>query len=134
MIALDTNVLIRYITLDDANQSPAAVQLIDSLTQDNPGFVPLVVVAELTWVLEGYYKFDKADIVRVIDALLQSKEVLVDQKAVVAEALQRFSSGNAGLADYLIECGARAAGCTQTFTFDRKAVGAGMVMLKHSAR
>ncbi len=133
MIGLDTNVIVRYITLDHSTQTPAAVRLIESLTQENPGFVSLVVIAELVWALEGSYKFDKAATVRVLEALLQSKEVLIEQKAIVAEALQRFSAGNAGFADYLIECGARAAGCKETFTFDRKAAGAGMVLLKHSA-
>ncbi len=52
MIGLDTNVVVRYIMQDDPKQSPKATRLIESLTSDAPGFVPLVAVIELVWVLE----------------------------------------------------------------------------------
>ena len=51
MIGLDTNVLVRYIMQDDVKQSPKAIKLVESLTADAPGFVPLVAIIELIWVL-----------------------------------------------------------------------------------
>lgn len=130
MIGIDTNVLVRYITLDDPIQTPAAVKLMDSLTQEEPGFVSLVVTAELRWVLEICYKLEKAAIVRVLEGLLRSKEVILEQASVVSESLHFFTTGNADLADYLIERSGRAAGCTQTYTFDQKAAVSGMRLLK----
>ncbi|MGA1464036.1 MAG: PIN domain-containing protein, partial [Steroidobacteraceae bacterium] len=51
MIGLDTNVLVRYIMQDDPKQSPKASTLIESLSADHPGFISLVSVVELYWVL-----------------------------------------------------------------------------------
>ena len=131
MIGLDTNVVVRYLTLDDPVQVPAAVKLMDSLSEDEPGFISLVVVAELTWVLEISYNFNKASIVRVFEGLLQSKEMIIEQAELVSHALRLFAGGNAGLADYLIERTGHSAGCSHTFTFDQKAAAsAGMRLLK----
>jgi len=131
MIGLDTNVIVRYITLDDPEQAPAAVKLIESLSADEPGFISLVVVAELSWVLEGSYGLDKNSIIRAFEALLHSKEFVVEQADVVAQSLDRLRRGNAGLADCLIERSGHAVGCEHTFTFDRKAAAsAGMRLLE----
>jgi len=131
MIGLDSNVVVRYITLDDPVQAPCAVRLMDSLTAEEPGFISLVVVAELAWVLETAYNLNRAAVLRVFEALLQSTELVVEQSDIVAQALRLFARGNAGLADYLIERSGHAAGCLQTFTCDQKAAThAGMRLLK----
>jgi len=131
MIGLDTNVIVRYITLDDPEQAPAAVKLVESLTAEEPGFISVVVLAELAWVLEVSYNFDKAAILRTVEGLLHSKELVIEQVGTTAQAFDRFRLGNAGLADYLIERGGHAAGCAYTATFDQKAAdSAGMRLLK----
>ena len=53
MIGLDTNILVRYLAQDDAEQAKRANRIIDRLTPENPGFVPLVALVELVWVLES---------------------------------------------------------------------------------
>ena len=56
MIGLDTNILVRYLAQDDALQSPIATQIIESqLTEANPGFVSVVVMVEIVWVLDRAY-------------------------------------------------------------------------------
>lgn len=131
MIGLDTNVVVRYITLDDPVQTPVAVRLIDSLSGEEPGFVSLVVMAELAWVLQFSYNFEKGAVIRVFDLLLRSKELVLEQAEVVSRALALFAAGNSDFADCLIERCGEAAGCLHTFTFDRKAAGsAGMQLLK----
>ncbi len=81
MIGLDTNVLVRYIMQDDARQSPKANKLIESLTVDEPGFVPLVAVVELVWVLSSSYDLTRAQVVQALGLLLRTKEVIVDRAA-----------------------------------------------------
>jgi predicted nucleic-acid-binding protein len=131
MIGLDTNVLVRYITLDDPVQTPLAVRLIDSLSAEEPGFISLVVAAELAWVLDASYNFQKGAVLRVFEALLQSKELMVEQAEVVSRAVHLFATGDTGFADCLIERGGNAAGCAHTFTFDQKAArSCGMRLLK----
>ncbi len=60
MIALDTNVLVRYQVCDDRPQAEAAQALLDSLTVECPGYLCREVTVELVWVLERAYGFPVA--------------------------------------------------------------------------
>lgn len=118
MIGLDTNVLVRYLVQDDPAQSARANALIDSLTAEAPGFVALVSVVELLGILQSCYGTSRETQVQVLERLLDSRELRVEQAEVVREALSRFRIGRADFADCLIECCAAAAGCTTVVTFD----------------
>ena len=122
MIGLDTNVLVRYVMQDDTRQSPRANRLIESLSADEPGFVPVVALVELVWVLSGSYGLTRSQVATLLETLLRSKELVVDRADLVSQALQRFSAGGAEFADALIERIAAAAGCTTTMSFDAGAV------------
>ena len=131
MIGIDTNVVVRYLTKDDPTQTTLAVKTIRSLTADEPGFISLVTIAELTWVLETCYRFDKVELVEVLDTLVASQEVKLERAEVVSQALRMFAAGTADFSDYLIERSGHAAGCMYTFTFDQEAAtSAGMRLLK----
>ena len=130
MIGLDTNVLVRYIMQDDAKQSPLATRLLESLSVEAPGFVPLVAVVELAWVLSSAYELERAQLVEAFEGLLRTKEIVVDRAETVWKALRLFQSANADFADCLIERSAAAAGCERTMTFDRGgAKGCGMALV-----
>jgi predicted nucleic-acid-binding protein len=127
VIGLDTNVLVRYVMQDDPRQSPRATRLMDSLDPEAPGFVSLVVIVELVWVLKSNYGLDRSQVATVLETLLRSKELVIDRAEIVGRALQRFTSTGADLADALIERLAAATGCEATFTFDAGAIkSAGM--------
>lgn len=118
MIGLDTNVLVRYIAQDDPKQSPKATRLVESLTVDAPGYVSIVSVVELVWVLTGCYSSTKGDICAVLETLLRTKEIVVAHADTVWKALRLFKEGHADFADCLIERSAYEAGCGYTTTFD----------------
>ncbi len=118
MIGLDTNVLVRYVMQDDARQSARATRLVESLSAEEPGFVPVVAVVELVWVLAGSYGLSRAQVATVLEMLLRSKELVLDRADLVAQAQARFAAGGADFADALIERIAAQAGCTATMTFD----------------
>jgi predicted nucleic-acid-binding protein len=124
MIGLDTNVLVRYVTQDDPVQSPKANELIESLTAFAPGFVSLVAVVELVWVLQSCYPSAKSDVVSVLETLLRTRELTVEHAEIVWQALRRFSANKADFADCLIERCAHAAGSEYTATFDLQAAKA----------
>lgn len=127
---LDTNIIVRYLTHDDAAQTVAAVKLIDSLSSDSPGFVSLIVIIKLVWVLEVSYRFKKGEIERVVESLLRSKELVIERAEIVWQALRKFSASRADFSDCLIERCGHAAECQYTLTFDRKAANAaGMRLL-----
>jgi predicted nucleic-acid-binding protein len=121
MIGLDTNILVRYIMQDDARQSALATRLVESLSVESPGFVPLVSVVELAWVLSSAYALDRGQVVQAFESLLRTKEIAVERAEIVWKALRVFQSANADFADCLIERSAAVAGCDRTMTFDRGA-------------
>jgi hypothetical protein len=118
MIGLDTNVLVRYIMQDDAKQSPQATKLMDSLDTDQPGFVSLVSIVELYWVLTSCYDLSGQQVKQALESLLRTKQIIVDRADQVLRALRVFDEGKADFADCLIERTASSAGCTETLTFD----------------
>ena len=124
MIGLDTNVLVRYVTQDDPVQSPKASALIESLTTLSPGFVSLVSVVELVWVLQSCYQCLKQEVVTVLETLLRTREITLEHAETIWQALRRFSANKADFADCLIERCGHAAGCEYTATFDIEAAKA----------
>lgn len=131
MIGLDTNVLVRYIMQDDAKQSPKATALIESLSPDNPGFITLVSVVELYWVLTSSYDLTGQQVKQALEVLLRTKQIIVDRADQVLRALRVFDDGKADFADCLIERTAVSAGCEQTMTFDVGAAKhAGMTLIR----
>ena len=121
MIGLDTNVLVRYIMQDDVRQSPLADRLIESLTVEAPGFISLVTVIELVWVLSSAYDLTDTRIAEGLETLLRTREIRVDQAETVWKALRNFQGTRADFADCLIAQTGRMAGCQTTMTFDREA-------------
>ncbi len=131
MIGLDTNVLVRYIMQDDPKQSPKASALIESLNADSPGFITLVSIVELYWVLTSSYGLTGQQVKQVLEVLLRTKQIIVDRADQVLRALRVFDDGKADFADCLIERTAAAAGCAQTMTFDVGATKhAGMTLIR----
>jgi predicted nucleic-acid-binding protein len=122
MIGLDTNVLVRYLTQDDQGQSLRATELIERLlTEDNPGFISVVAMTETVWVLERAYRLSNVRIAEVIERLLQTAVLVVENEAEVFAAMTVLQEGSGSFADALIgELGDRA-GCSVTLTFDQKA-------------
>lgn len=121
MIGLDTNVLVRYVAQDDPKQSHKATCLIEALTADEPGYVSVVSVVELVWVLMGCYTSTKDEICEVLETLLRTKEIVVANADTVWKAVRLFKEGKADFADCLIERSGNDAGCLYTKTFDRAA-------------
>ncbi len=118
MIGLDTNVLVRYIMQDDPKQAPKATKLIESLQADKPGYITLVSVVELYWVLTSSYKLTGPQFAQALEAILRTKQLLVERADQVMRALRVFGHGKADFPDCLIERSASGAGCDQVMTFD----------------
>ena len=131
MIGLDTNVLVRYIMQDDARQAALANKLIAGLTVDAPGYVSLVAIVELVWVLESAFNLTRQQVSDALRNLLAVSVFKIDRVAVVASALRLYAEGAADVADCLIERSSALAGCRCTMTFDRTAAkSGGMVLIK----
>jgi predicted nucleic-acid-binding protein len=122
MIGLDTNVLVRYLAQDDAVQSPIATRIIeDRLTEEHPGFITLVTMAETVWVLDRSYGLSAAEIAAAVERLLQIDVLFVQNEQEVFTAMVALKTSAGAFSDALIGALGRRAGCAATLTFDRKA-------------
>ncbi|MGH9834074.1 MAG: PIN domain-containing protein [Blastocatellia bacterium] len=115
MRAVDTNVLVRLLTRDDAKQVAAAEAFVA-----NGAWVSHLVLAEAMWVLASVYDLDPAAIATAVEMLLNHKELVLQDSDVVAAALQHFRKRpRLGFSDCLVLEVARKAGHLPLGTFDR---------------
>ena len=120
MIAIDTNVLVRFLVEDDARQSAAAAALVERTVRDEDSlYVPGIVLCETVWVLSVSYRVPRIDIAKTLAELLRAKHLTFDYPDRLARAVDSFATGRGDFADYLIREDAIAAGCTSVATFDR---------------
>lgn len=120
MIAVDTNVIVRHAIGDDPRQTTAARAFMRGLTPTNPGFVGLVVLVELYWVLRRSHGIPPEQIHAFVESMLDAPELEVEDEESVDRALHA-ARGGADFADALIDETAELYGCTETVTFDRRA-------------
>lgn len=131
MIGLDTNVLVRYLVQDDVVQSSKASACIESFTSERRGYIALTALVELVWVLTSCYGMEKEGLVHILEMLLRTKSLAVENATTVWKAINLFRSSKADFEDCLIQCSCHAAGCDETLTFDALAAKtAGMRMLR----
>ena len=123
MLGVDTNVLVRLLVADDADQTRRARQLVEkSLAQDEPVLVSLLVLIETEWVLRSRYELDKRTILSTLRGLLEARDLVFEDEAAIEEALFHWMNSACGFTDCLISAHNRRLGCVATATFDAKAI------------
>lgn len=120
MIGLDTNVLVRYLTQDNPDHSAQATRLMEHLDEDNQGFISLVTLVELYWVLRRAHKVSRDVATDVVSKLMDAQELVVQEPDIVRRALTRLTP-EADFPNALINELGQAVGCVHTATFDHRA-------------
>jgi len=121
VIALDTNILVRFLVQDHPEQARLAGEIIDLLADDAPGFISREVLIELVWVLERAYRLGRDEIAAALDGLLSATELQIEGSDEVGSALELYRNDGFGFADLMIAAAARRVGASELVTFDRKA-------------
>lgn len=115
MRAVDTNVLVRLVTRDDAKQVVSAEAFVE-----RGAWVSHLVLAEMTWVLSVAYELGHRDIATAIDMLLHHQTLTLQDAEVVTAALDAYRRKPVlGFSDCLVLAIARKAGHLPLGTFDR---------------
>lgn len=127
LIGIDTNVLLRYLAQDDPAQSQKATAFIDSLTPVTPGFISLITLSELYWVLDHSFRLSRPEILAIVEELISADSLVFERLEMVREALAGYATGKADLDDHLMAACARGAGCEAIVTFDRAAATDGLM-------
>jgi len=121
--SVDTNVLVRLVTQDDALQAQAVDRLMARHAKKGEllFFVPVTVVLELEWVLRSKLSQNKAQLIETLSALLTMVEFSFESEDAIEQALADFEDGNADFGEYLHLAISRKSGALPFWTFDRKA-------------
>lgn len=123
MIGLDTNVILRYLLQDDPKQALQANQIIDQqLSEQNPGFINLVTMLEVVWVLRSLLKQTPSQIASHLENLLAADSLQIQNEQQVFEAAFALKRGTGEFEDALIGALNAWSGCSHTLTFDRRAM------------
>lgn len=122
MKGLDTNVLVRFFTADDPEQTPVAKAAIEGAEERGERlFISSIVLCELLWVLEGRtYRYPKASVLEVLERILETPTFQIQGRNLVREAVARFREGRADFSDYLLGRIHHDAGCEETWTFESR--------------
>jgi predicted nucleic-acid-binding protein len=124
MIGLDSNVIIRHLVADNGAEAERVRKfLARRCTVEHPGYLNRIVLCEVVWVLKRLYRYDRAVIADVIDRLLHTAELTVEDRGLALEALEAYRRSKVDFADCLVGLTNRAAGCEATATLDRAAAG-----------
>jgi predicted nucleic-acid-binding protein len=119
MIALDTNVLVRFLVEDDKVQSRRAKKLVEEAVMDDEDlFVVDLVVVETVWVLKRSYGLKKDAIAAVLRMLLGARNLRFESSDRIARVISAYEKGRGGFSDYLIREKAAEWECETVATFD----------------
>jgi predicted nucleic-acid-binding protein len=117
VLAIDTNVVVRYLTNDHPEQHRRACALIEG----GPVFVPVTVILETEWVLRSAYGYGQEQLVDALRAFGGLPTVAIEDADRVAAALDLAARG-LDFADALHV--GRSGHCDGFATFDRRLVKA----------
>jgi predicted nucleic-acid-binding protein len=120
VIAVDTNVLVRFLVQDDPAQSALATRIFRQAEEAGIRIrIDLLVLVETLWVLKRAYQTTPVRLREIVATLLETETLAVDQDALIREALEVAQAHKHDLPDCLI--GLRNRGCEVVWTFDTRA-------------
>lgn len=117
MVAADTNVWARALLNDDPEQTKRARSALAQARSEEGIFLPLLVLAELSWVLRS--RWEKERVLDALGGLLRARGVTVESSGLARRALEAARNGATGFADLLIAEVAFDAGVREVITFDK---------------
>ena len=125
MRAVDTNILVRYVVNDDPKQAAIVEKFwVECEANQETIFIPVLVLCELTWVLNRLYAQTKPQLIGVLEKLLAVGFFRFEQDSALRQSLEHYRRGKGAFSDYVIGEISRASGCRDTVTFDRDLRGA----------
>jgi predicted nucleic-acid-binding protein len=123
MIAIDTNILVRFLTKDDKAQFIKVEHLFRQHSSDGEIFVAALVILEMNWVLTSLYDWKPARFYDAVEDILLCPSFVVENDVKVRNAITACrANSKLDFSDALIGYAGAHRGLT-TYTFDKKLRG-----------
>ncbi|MGX6648606.1 PIN domain-containing protein [Maricaulaceae bacterium MS644] len=120
MIALDTNILARFIARDDEAQYVLAHDLIAGCSKARKAFISREVMIELTWVLRRSLKLPREVVAQALKRVALADMFEIEDRLDVQSAILAYETGKLDFADAMIAAAAERSGASELVTFDRR--------------
>ena len=121
MLGVDTNLLVRLVTRDDEKQALVARrELLKAAAAGERLRVDAIVLCELVWVLRSGYDHSREQIGEVLQALIDTPEIVVEDADLARRALKDYMEGRGGFADAFMAHRNERSTCDVTLTFDKR--------------
>lgn len=122
MIAIDTNVLIRFLIKDDKDQAQKAKQLLsEQEKKDGNILISNIVLLEVIWVLKSGYNVPKPEIINTLKKILSNNLFQFENRQLILETIQKYENNEGDFADYFIGNISKQHNASPTYTFDKEA-------------
>ncbi len=119
---LDTNVVVRFLVRDDADQAQKVYTLFKKLEKNREkAYLSLLVILETIWVLESAYQYERTEILSALGDLMEIAFIICESDEILTPFFDEAKLSSCDLADLLIAHVAQANQCQKVFTFDKKA-------------
>jgi len=115
MQKIDANIVLRYILNDHGKLSPRAKEIIDK----NIVEVPIEVLCEVIYVLTGYYKIDRQNVVKELKRFFEQTQCSLPHQEAILKALEYFGKNNLDFVDCIL-AGYAEVEKDKIYTFDKK--------------
>jgi predicted nucleic-acid-binding protein len=122
MIAIDTNILVRFLVKDDAKQADKVYNLFkDTEKQHEELYIPILVILEVIWVLESVYEIKRSDLLDTLSQLTLMPILCFENLSAIQSFILNAKNSNFDLSDLLIGYSTKLKSCEKVMTFDKKA-------------
>ena len=116
MINIDTNILVRVFLADDKEQYEEAKKIFN---QNNKFYISSYVLLEFVWVLKTK-KYTRLEIYNCLNELIELNNIVIGQKDLIINSLNRYKNGKADFSDYMIFEDGLYNDAKELKTFDKK--------------
>lgn len=120
MRTIDANVILRYLTNDVPEQATRAGELLIKVEAGSVKvFLPDIILADIIWILEGYYKLPRERISELVTTILSLQGLEFSNKSVALDALDLYVNKKIDWSDAFTASQMLNRGITEIYSFDK---------------
>lgn len=117
---VDANILLRFLTNDEPAQAAACEKLLLRVEAGQEKvFLPDIVIADIVWTLEKFYKVEKKRIMELLNAVLAAEGLLCNSTGQVLTALTIYTTKNINWIDAFVAAQMIESGQYEIYSYDQ---------------